>query len=148
MQLVTSSWFEPLRRDVVRIGISRGSPRNHRGYRMYRALAPGGWFRSLTDEEYVRRYSEEVLAALSPAAVLSDLKALANGAPTVALLCFEPPFVGPDFCHRALCSLWLWKTLKLEVPEYGQLGFGPSHPKLPMFMRTPGDAPGASLTFR
>lgn len=51
----TSSWFKYS--GEGRIGISRGLP--HRvppGYRMYRKLAPGPWFKSVGRDEYQRRY--------------------------------------------------------------------------------------------
>ena len=63
---VTASWSTKLPDRFARIGISRGPPRGQRGYRMYAALAPGPWFRSVDADEYCRRYMLQ-LAALDAA---------------------------------------------------------------------------------
>lgn len=132
-KIVTSSWFTPLPQNHVRIGISRGVPRGTpKGYRRYTALNPGPWFSSVSVEEYIRRYNDEVLHKLDPQRVVDDLTALsAGGTPT--LLCFEKPAPGPDWCHRGLVSLWLLQTLGLQVFELGQEhhGCGAAHPKVP-----------------
>jgi len=131
MQIYTASWFTHLPAELVRVGISRGTPRGQSGYRMYRRLAPGPWFRSVETSTYYRQYTAQ-LNRLDASQVVEDLFALCDGSP-VAMLCFEPPKPGPDWCHRALVSVWLQERLALAVPEYGleEYGCGWSHPKLP-----------------
>ena len=115
----------------VRVGISRGPPRGQRGYRMYAALAPGPWFRSVGADEFRRLYIAR-LAKLDPRQVLQELAALAGGqVPT--LMCFERPAPGDAWCHRGLVSAWLHDTIGLKVVEYGHedAGWGWAHPMLP-----------------
>jgi hypothetical protein len=135
MQLFTSSWFANLPDNIARIGISRGTPRGQSGYRVYRALAPGPWFRSVDYDTYREHYFA-ILAQLDPEQVVADLNHLAGGRPA-ALLCFETAQPGPDWCHRAMVSVWLQERLGLDVPEYGleEEGCGWSHPKLPPSVR-------------
>ena len=58
-QIKTASWFDKLPDDHMRIGISRGVPRNlSAGYRVFRKLAPGPWFNSVSAVEYYRLYKE------------------------------------------------------------------------------------------
>lgn len=102
---------------------------------MLRQLSPGPWFNSVSEREYVRRYSAEVLAALDPSAVVAKLAALGDGR-DVALACFESPADDPaEWCHRGLVSLFLHQTLGLEVREFGSELCGPKHPKLPSCLR-------------
>ena len=100
-----------------RISISRFPPRNTpAGFRVYKALAPGSWFNSVTRPEYERLYAEQ-LAALDPNKVVEDLTALAGGAEPV-LLCYErPPFTETNWCHRRLVAAWLERELGIEVNE-------------------------------
>ena len=132
---VTASWSAKLPDELARIGISRGPPRGQRGYRMYRPLMPGPWFRSVTPEEFYKRYMAQ-LAKLEPERVMAELSKLAEGR-TPALLCFEPPPPDPRWCHRGLVAGWLKDTLDLDVFEHGHEGgaAGWSHPKLPLFLR-------------
>jgi hypothetical protein len=141
---LTSSWFTQLPDGFVRIGISRGAPRRQAGYRMYRELAPGSYFKSVSAPEYRERYMAG-LAALDPATVLRELNELCNGRVPV-LLCFEPPEPGARRCHRGYVSAWLYDTLRLEVLEYGQegLGYGWARPKLPSEFRRTGPSAGVS----
>ena len=129
--LVTSSWYARLPDDYARIGISRGTPRGQRGYRMYRKLAPGAWLHSVSEAEYCRLYME-ILGALKPHVVLAEIQALAGPA-VPALLCFEKPPPDPQWCHRGIVSAWFEHTLGLNVPEFGheQRGTGCAHPKNP-----------------
>lgn len=132
VNLVTASWFTPLPLGLVRVGISRGMPRGMpAGYRMYRKLAPGPWFKSVDESEYQRRYFKEVLGQLDPVAVIAELQALTDGAPA-ALCCFERAN-DDHFCHRAFVSAWLHEELGLSVREFerGGDGHGWRHPKLP-----------------
>lgn len=110
----TSSWFKY--RGEGRIGISRGLP--HRvpgGYRVYRKLAPGPWFRSVSAEEYHRLYLEEILAPLDPKKTWDELHRLVAPHEPV-LLCFEHD---RDSCHRLLVAAWFRWELGVEVDETG-----------------------------
>ena len=138
--LFTASWrtaIDPNR--YALIGISRSSPRGRSGYRCYRPLVPGGWFRDPMDEAtWVDRYETEVLSRLDPKVVLHDLTIMAAGRPAV-LLCWEPAPAPPAdaWCHRGLVSKWLQEHLGLDVPELGyeHLGCGCRHPKLPAVLQ-------------
>ena len=101
-----------------RISIARFPPRRTpRGYRVFRALAPGPWFSSVGREEYVKRYSAEVLARLDPQATWDALVGLAGEAEPV-LLCWErPPFSDANWCHRRMVAAWFAETLGMDVPE-------------------------------
>ncbi len=96
-----------------RISIARFAPKGHRDPPRYGALAPGPWFKSVTVEDYRRRYAEQ-LAGLDAAAVWADLHGLAAGAEPV-LLCWERP---GQFCHRRLVADWFEETLGEDVPEH------------------------------
>jgi hypothetical protein len=128
---MTSSWSTQLPDGFARIGISRGTPRGQSGYRLYRPLAPGPWFNSVTLSQFRLLYMAQ-LATLDPHQVLQDLADLADGRQPV-LLCFERPPPDPAWCHRGLVSAWLSDTLDLQVSEYGheKAGWGWRHPKLP-----------------
>ena len=102
---VTSSWSTRLPDGYAAIGISRGPPRGRRGYRMYRALAPGDWFRPVDAKVFVERYMAQ-LAGLDADQVLHDLAQIANG-DIPALLCFERP--PPD-------TAWVWSPGGLRTP--------------------------------
>jgi hypothetical protein len=128
--IVTSCWFTKLPDTYARIGISRGTPRGQRGFKMYRKLAPGPWFNTVEPIEYQRRYFAQ-LDTLDPQTAANELVALAGGK-TPALLCFEREPPDEAWCHRGLVSAWLQDTLGRLVPEVGHdaSGVGWSHPKL------------------
>ena len=132
---VTSSWSTRLPNGYAAIGISRGPPRGRRGYRMYRALAPGDWFRAVDEKAFVERYMAQ-LAGLDAGQVLHDLAQIADGG-IPALLCFEGSPPDTAWCHRGLVAGWLKDTAKLDIFELGaeQAGSGWSHPKLPSILR-------------
>jgi hypothetical protein len=113
-------------------------PHRDRGFRRFRALEPGRWFKTASTEEYVRLYSEQ-LRNLDAAQVVRDLEEMAGGLIPV-LLCFEPPEPGTKWCHRGLVAKWLAEELGLEVYEFGQEheGSGAAHPKLPEQYRAGG----------
>ena len=100
-----------------RVSIARFAPRRTpAGYRVYKPLAPGPWFNSVTQDVYRELYFAQ-LALLEPAKVVKDLEALAAGAEPV-LLCYErPPFTPDNWCHRTMVSEWFKTTLGLDVPE-------------------------------
>jgi hypothetical protein len=101
-----------------RVSISRYPPRGTPpGYRVYKALAPGVWFNSVSKEEYAVRFAAQ-LAKLVPAEVAKDLDELGGGEEPV-LLCYErPPFTDANWCHRRIVARWLLETLGLRVPEF------------------------------
>jgi len=136
---ITSCWSMRLPKSYVRIGISRGPPRGQRGYRLYRPLMPGPYFKSVVPATYRRLYMAQ-LAALDPRQVLEELAGLAGGQVPV-LLCFERPPPNGAWCHRGLVSAWFADALGLRVVEYGHAnaGWGWAHPKLPAEWRRPAD---------
>lgn len=132
---VTAPWSAKLPDELTRIGISRGPPRGQRGYRMYRPLMPGAWFRSVSPKQFHKLYMAQ-LAEMDPEHVMAELSKLAEGR-TPALLCFEPPPPDDRWCHRGLVAGWLKDTVDLDVFEYGHEdeGAGWRHPKLPLSLR-------------
>ena len=103
-----------------RISIARFPPRKTpAGFRVYKALAPGAWFNSVSREEYERRFAAQ-LAALDPRAVHDDLVALAAPHEPV-LLCWErPPFSDGKWCHRRIVAAWLERELGIRIEEASQ----------------------------
>jgi hypothetical protein len=131
----TGCWFTPLPEGHVRIGISRGVPRRMpEGYRVFRKLAPGEWFSSVSVDEYDRRYRGEVLARFDPRAIAAQLQQLAAGGVAV-MLCYERADCGL-WCHRAMAAKWLADALGIVVPEVGfeQLPQD-QHPLMPAHLR-------------
>ena len=106
-----------------RIIISRGYPRDlGSGYKIYRALAPGEWFRlpayQSSEAKFRERYFHEILAPLNPQAVYDHLHKLAGDAEPV-LLCWEKdPSKPDDWCHRRMVAEWFHDALGVHVPEY------------------------------
>jgi hypothetical protein len=102
-----------------RISIARYAPRNTpAGFRIFKALAPGPWFNSVTGEEYVRRYTVEVLGRLDPQETWDKLRRLAAPHEPV-LLCWEvPPFTADNWCHRRMVAEWFRDSLGHEVAEF------------------------------
>jgi hypothetical protein len=131
--MLTSSFFSY--RGPGRISIARGAPRSDPGYRIYRALAPGAWFKTVSPREFANLYFNEVLRPLDPKQVAAVLQRLAGDAEPV-LLCWEkPPLPAVDrwwelqadalaevdisnFCHRRMTAAWLSDALGIEVKEW------------------------------
>lgn len=137
MLIYTSSWQARLPDNFARIGISRGAPRGTAaGYRMYRTLAPGPWFKTADVRQYRGLYMEQ-LGKLKASDVLAELAKMADGK-TPCLLCFEKGSATKEWCHRGYISVWLETELGLQVREYGYeaIGFGWTHPKIPPEFRT------------
>jgi hypothetical protein len=131
-QVFTGCWFERYPSECIKIGISRGTPRGTpAGYRLYKKLAPGNWFNSVSPDVYKERYFQ-ILAELDPRKVMDEVFALAKGK-TPLLVCYESPRKPADWCHRGYVSAWFADTLSITVPEYGfeDQGSGWQHPKLP-----------------
>jgi hypothetical protein len=106
-----------------RIAICRSTRGFPAGFKKYKALAPGDWFKKQiwNYPEYYARYRKQ-LDALDPERVHAELEALA-GPHEPVLLCWErPPLHRDNWCHRAIVARWFWETLGLVVPEryYGQ----------------------------
>lgn len=134
-QIKTASWFDKLPDDHMRIGISRGVPRNlSAGYRVFRKLAPGPWFNSVSAVEYYRLYKEEILAPLDPKKIAAELAAMSAGRVPV-MLCYERPARG-EWCHRAMAAEWLSNALGHPVPEFGFEELAQAlHPMMPIELR-------------
>jgi hypothetical protein len=137
MEIKTSSWSAKLPAGHTKIGISRGVPRRlEAGYRVYKKLAPGPWFNSVSPEEYDRRYKAEVLDRLNPRAIASELIDLARGGIPV-MVCYERPGQN-QWCHRAMVALWLAEALSRTIPEVGfELLPQADHPLMPPELRRP-----------
>ena len=130
--IMTGCWFSKLDpQTYCVIGISRGVPRGLSGYKRYRKLNPGPWFKSVTAELYRTLYFDEILAPLDPETVVGDIHMMSDGRLAV-LACWEPSTPTSSWCHRGLVSAWLHDRVGLEVYELGQEseGFGWAHPKL------------------
>lgn len=126
----TSSFHTKLPPEIARISIARWAPKGQRDLPTVRELTPGGWFRSVTVDEYASLYTIQ-LARLDPRAVVRRIEDLARGQPA-ALLCWERPR-DAHFCHRGFVSAWLYDELKINIFEFGlaDAGCGHLHPKLP-----------------
>ena len=107
-----------------RISIARWPPRRTPpGFRVYKALAPGDYFRTVEWSEYQRLYAGQ-LARLDPSTVWADLHRLAEPYEPV-LLCWERVDRG-ELCHRRLVAAWLHAELGHIVDEHdaNQLNLG------------------------
>lgn len=133
LRVVTSSWFTELPPEIVRIGISRGPTRGQRGYRRFPALAPGPWYKTASEQEYILLYKAQ-LAALDPFVIADQIHVLAAGASCAALLCFEKAETRGAWCHRALIGAWLSTALGSVVCEWGY-EHQAVHPLLPPSLR-------------
>jgi len=114
--IFTASWSIQLPADMTAIGISRGVPRNHSGALRLRELEPGPWFKSVSPQEYVRRYGD-ILNALNPTKIRDRLFDLGS---TPVLLCHERARdikAGRCYCHRHLAAEWLEERLGITVQE-------------------------------
>lgn len=81
-------------------------------------MAPGSWFKSVSRDEYERRYFDQ-LSKLDPEKVVKDLHDLVHPHEPV-LLCWEvPPFTEDNWCHRRMVAAWLDQSLGLSVQEVG-----------------------------
>ena len=100
-----------------RVSIARVAPRSAAaGFRIYKPLAPGPWFNSVSRQEYERLYAAQ-LAELNPRVVVDALQKLAGEHEPVLLCYAKPPFTETNWCHRRLVASWLQRELQSEVPE-------------------------------
>lgn len=74
------------------------------GRREFYAIKDG----KMTQEEYEKRYREDVLSKLNPQDIYNRFK-------NNVLLCWEPP---GEFCHRRIVAKWIEENLGIEVPEW------------------------------
>jgi hypothetical protein len=102
-----------------RVSIARYAPRKTpAGFRVYKPLAPGPWFNSVSKEEYERLFGAQ-LAALDPQKTWDELVALAGGEEPV-LLCWEAKNdcdTGKTYCHRHMVAEWFQRELGRDVQE-------------------------------
>jgi hypothetical protein len=102
-------------RGAGRISIARWAPRNTpAGFKVYKDLAPGPWFKSVSKREYHRRYHGEILEPLDPQEVWDKLHRLVEPHEPVLLCWCKLHEVG--WCHRQIVSKWLHQ-LGQEVIE-------------------------------
>ncbi len=101
-----------------RVSIARFAPRGTpAGFRVFRKLAPGDWFNSVSREEYRTLYFREILGPLDPRATFEVLQMIAAPVEPV-LLCWEKtPFTETNWCHRRLVAEWFADKLGVDVPE-------------------------------
>lgn len=113
----SSFWHYP--KGGNRIAISRSVPRKLApGYRLFKALAPGPWFKDYNQEaDYRARYEAEILAALDPQQTWERLHQLAGGNEPI-LLCWEPLIKPDEWCHRRMVADWFERELGVTVEEY------------------------------
>lgn len=105
---IYTSYFSNMReinkQGIVPINIALWPPRFFTG-KSIRYVAPT---RSIlkdtkSDEEYIRRYKAEILAALDIKKLLLDIEEISGGK-DVALLCYEKP---GELCHRHLLAEYM-----------------------------------------
>ena len=105
-----------------RISIARYAPRGTpAGFKIYKPLAPGEWFNSVSEEMYRELYFAQ-LSELNAADVVKDLESMAGGAEPI-LLCYESVkdiAAGKTYCHRHMVAEWLKREIGIDVPELGQ----------------------------
>ncbi len=122
MKIMTGSWFTPAPSTHIKIGISRGVPRGQSaGFRLFKKLAPGDWFRSVDAPEYLRRFNDEILGPLDPEQTAKEILDLA-GERIPVMCCYESPTKidrGQDWCHRHMVAKWFEDRLGIEVEELG-----------------------------
>lgn len=107
-----------------RISIARLVPRRTpAGYKIFRALAPGSWFNSVSEAEYNELFRVDILGPLKNKAreTHERLVELAGGHEPV-LLCWEKPADENTYCHRAIVARFFEEKLGIEVPEIGYEG--------------------------
>ena len=91
------------------------------GYRSYKKLAPGDYFRTASKPEYTQKFFAQ-LAQLDPLQTWNELEELADGCEPV-LLCYEvPPFTEKNWCHRRMVADWFKQELGREDEEFELFG--------------------------
>ncbi len=106
-----------------RVVISYGFPRNlDPGYKIFKKLAPGDWFRldeyKNNQDKYRERFYREILAPLNAKEVYETLQKLTAPHEPI-LLCWEKdPSKPNEWCHRRMVAEWFKAELGVDVPEY------------------------------
>lgn len=105
---IYTSYFSNMReinkQGIIPINIALWPPRFFAG-KSIRYVAPTKSILKDTksDEEYIRRYKAEILAALNIKKLLLDIEEISGGK-DVALLCYEKP---GELCHRHLLAEYM-----------------------------------------
>lgn len=125
--MITTSNFRRAGKLPTAVSIARGTPRQYRGSTYPPLYPPDDLVRChrqhrITDDEYVRRYTAEILDRLTPGEVLRDL------GPDAVLLCWEGP---GEFCHRRLVAAWLQEVAGCEIVELSEDYVPPPEPARP-----------------
>jgi hypothetical protein len=79
-------------------------------------LAPGEWFKSVSETEYRRRFAAEVLKRLDPQETWDELHRLVEPSEPI-LLCWCRLHEPGMWCHRQIVAKFFYKTLGVEVTE-------------------------------
>ena len=109
---------------VKQIGISLFPPKWFTGVSMKQVAPTMTLFKStwLNDEQYERRFRQEVLSKVDAWDFYQRLERVSDGK-DVALCCFEKD---RKDCHRKLVAEWLERELGIEVPEFEEAMRRPS----------------------
>lgn len=101
---------------IVPIGVALWPPRFFRGISM-KQVAPKRYMLndSLTDEEYIGMYRNDVLRFVDAKSFILQLEEAGRGM-DVALCCFEKP---NEFCHRHILAQWLKEQTGVDIVEFG-----------------------------
>lgn len=100
---------------VVPIGIALYPPRWFRGISLKEVAPSYSIFKhTKSREEYISRYTSEILARTNVSEFIERIRQISNGR-DVALLCFEKP---GDFCHRRLLADYIKEQTGVDVEEY------------------------------
>lgn len=121
MEIYTGYWFTKLPPHMIKVCVSRGIPRGQSDFVRYSDLNPGPWFNSVQPEEYIYRYTNEILGKLEPSQVLSEIDRKSQGRVPV-LVCWESVadiMSGAKWCHRHMAAAWIEKNTGIVVPEFG-----------------------------
>jgi hypothetical protein len=98
-----------------RISIARFNRGAPKGFKTYRALAPGPWFHSVTADEYLDRYIHEILEELDAQEVWTELHRLvAPHEPHILCWC---DLSTVEFCHRRFFASWVKHTIGHVIEE-------------------------------
>ena len=104
-----------------RVSIARSAPRKISGYKAFRLLAPGPWFKINDQAQYRDLYFQEILKPLDPQEVHDRLHQLAGEGNEPVLLCWEALTTPEDWCHRRMAAEWFEDKLGIEVAEIGPM---------------------------
>ena len=101
---------------IVPIGVALWPPRFFRGISM-KQVAPKRYMLndSLTDEEYIGMYRNDVLRFVDAKSFIRQLEEAGRGM-DVALCCFEKP---NEFCHRHILAQWLKEQTGVDIVLFG-----------------------------